>query len=241
MNRNLRRIVEHECGYSLVELLVAIVVFALLVLTIDVVFATVNRSSRTAELAADVAQNGRVAIERLTREIRFSGSTASEIRPWPLQNSDLVAFKSARLSSDPTVFCLNAPNTTPPDPLWNAACSPPEPGTYRPVWQAWIVYWLDDADPDNPVLRRSRQECAAGSQCSAGPTLPPPGGDVIATSVSSFSVSLCDPAAGPCPPEDPQGLLRVTLEVRTTEKDRVQGAAVPTQRIRLEGRTYIRN
>jgi type IV pilus assembly protein PilW len=70
-------LVRCQRGVSLIELLVAIVVFVILFLMIDGVFIAANRSTRQAETGAEVAQNARVAMERMTREIRESGAAGS--------------------------------------------------------------------------------------------------------------------------------------------------------------------
>src|SRR5574341_2222980 len=208
---------KNERGFSLIELLVVAGVFALMVLMVDAFFSTANRAAHTAELAADVAQNGRVAIERLTREGRFSSGSGFAADCSSLSDPSAttlclgpggawVAFKSARLTSDETVFCLDVANTS--DDLYNASCSPPLTGTYEPVWQAWIVYWLDT----NGNLRRSVQTPTTSAPLASG-------GDIIATSVSTFTVSMSG------------DVFTATLELAGTQT--VQGTNLPTQRITL--------
>lgn len=216
-----------EQGFSLIELLVVVVVFALMVLMIDAFFSIANRTAHTAELATDVAQNGRVAIERLTREARFSSASQPSIGATGCSgmadastktlcietDANWMAFKTARLADDETVFCLNV---TSGDDLYAPECNAPLTGTYAPVWQAWIVYCLDNSGD----LHRDRQDdpAIAPTACS---------GAVIATSVSSFVPTLIG------------NVLTVKLELAATET--VQGLNVPTQRISLTGETFIRD
>ncbi len=216
-----------ERGFSLVELLVVIFVFSLMVLLIDAVFATVNRSSRAVELAADIQQNGRVAVERLTREIRESSS--------PTVQTGRVAFRSARLQSDSRWFCVNAADSN--DPYYNSNCfasGQPLLGTYQPIWQAWIWYWRDTSSPTRPGcadgtgdLRREVQWRVGTNPLPATPASPT-GGDVIATCVSNFEVTLPGSTT-----------LKVVLDLAATAQ--VQGSNIPVQEMRVEGRTFIRN
>lgn len=220
-----KRVMGNERGFSLIELLVVAGVFALMVLMVDAFFASANRAAHTAELAADVAQNGRVAIERLTREARFSSASGFESDCTSLSNpttatmclgpdGDWVAFKSARLLSDETVFCLRVVNAS--DNLYDPNCNATLDGTYDPEWQAWIVYWVDS----NGDLRRSVQDDVTIAPVASG-------GDIIATSVASFDASVSG------------NVFTVTLGLEATEK--VQGSTLPTQRITLNSETFVRD
>lgn len=217
MNRPIRLIIQSDHGFSLIELLVVAFIFVLMALMIDVVFATVNRSSRTVGLAADVQQNGRIAVERLSREVVSSRA--------PEEGGTWIKFRSARPESNTRVFCLDV--TTTSDPLHNPACNYPSPtgGTYTPVWQAWIVYWFDGAT--------AAQDCAANTGVlkrivqTQEPTPPFTGGDIIAACVESFDVSLSG------------NILTVSLDLAATGV--AQGAEVPVQRLTVEGRVLIRN
>jgi prepilin-type N-terminal cleavage/methylation domain-containing protein len=206
-----------ERGFGLIELLTGIAVFALLFLMVDNVFITAHRGARKAELGANVQQNGRIAIERLTREIRET--QRSDIRF--ASNGSWVAFKSARLVSDSRVFCLNITDTG--SALYNAACGATG-NTFAPVWQSWIVYTYS---PGSGELRREVQ-----SPFTANP-IAPGAGDVIATSVRSFnarcSVGSAMLGATVC----------VSLEVEGREV--VQGSQVPPEEITLLSRVEVRN
>ncbi len=239
-----------ERGVSMVELLVALAVFGLFFLLIDTVFISTHRSSRKAELAADVQQNARIAVERLTREIRESRSTM--VRIGGTSPAMGVVFTSARLSANPAVFCLyvrsstdpnfnascfyagltgpptTAPFTYPTPPPANLVCTDPTNtyGSYQPIWQQYIGYYPQTVSGGGYQLLRVAT--ALISPCSA---LPDPmtltGGQVIATYVQSFAVS----ASG--------SNISVTLDAQGQKI--VQGTPVPTQEIFLKGTTLLRN
>jgi type II secretory pathway pseudopilin PulG len=232
-----------ERGITVIELLVATAVFALFVIVIDAVFFTANRSSKKAELAAEVQQNARIAVERLTREIRESGTdVGSEIR---IDNTtpgeSAIVFKSARLHADNAVFCVYVRTDT--EPLFNENCfddfstdvpeppyTSPEPilprGTYSPIWQRYVGYYVVDTPDGLHELRR-----VAVQLSSTDAALPAPltltGGDVIANMVESFDVTLSG------------GEFRITLKSKGTQV--VQGVAIPDQEIVLPGTVLIRN
>ncbi len=241
----MRRMVQSghdQRGVGFVELLVALAVFALFFLLIDTVFIGTHRSTRKAELAADVQQNARIAIERLTREIRESRFT--EIRIAGTAPAMAVAFRSARLDLTPETFCLYVRTTT--DPNYNSACfygslatngppyaSPPSPpyGTYAPIWQRYIGFWTEALGDGSYRLRRTSVNLTTPSDPLPDPsTFSCPGvncGEVIATYVQNFTVSLTG--------------TNFSVILDAQGRRIVQGTPVPTQEVLLNGTTLIRN
>lgn len=239
------RIARHgERGITVIELLVATAVFALFVIIVDAVFFTANRSSKKAELAADVQQNARIAVERLTREIRESGSTVpSLIRVNnAIPGHSAIVFKSARLNADNAVFCLYVRTRT--EPLFNVNCfddfstdvpeppyTSPEPidprGTYTPIWQRRIIYYVVDTPDGLHTLHRRVDQLGSTGEALPDPATLMSGGDVIANMVESFDVTLTG------------GEFRIALKVKGSQL--VQGVAVPDQEILLPGTVLIRN
>lgn len=218
-------------------------IFALLIALADIVFITASRSAKRAELAAEIQQNARMAIDRLAREIRESGSAVpADLR---IDNSapgrSAVVFKSARLRGDATVFCQYV--RTQLEPRYHPGCytfldgrvteppyGPIEPGsqlgTYRPIWQRYIGYYLVPTGDGLHELRR-----VAVPLTTPGQALPDPatlrGGDTIATLVMSLDV------------------LRSGAELRMTLKAGSTGLApdraIPAEAIRLQANVRIRN
>jgi type II secretory pathway pseudopilin PulG len=230
-----------EAGVTLVELLAALAVFALLFLMVDSLFFATNRSTKKTELAADVQQNARIAVERVVREIRESSPDATDLLIGGATGARTVVFRSARLVADNSVFCLYVRNDTDPSYMYNAGCftsfvtaltGPPyatDPvapyGTYTPIWQRYIGYYVEDADGDGVYdLKR------VTGQLTAPPvtlTTSLSGGDVIATYVESFDVSLSG------------GVVTISLKARGQTV--VQGSTVPAQEILLDGQVVVRN
>lgn len=226
-------------GVTLIELVVAVGVFAMFIVLIDAVFIGTHRSSRKAELAVDVQQNARIAAERIAREIRESGATEIVTGGPPTG----VVFRSARLPQDATKFCLYVRVTT--DPLYDARCftnvsvaappySDPEPivprGTYTPIWQRWIAYYTVDTDADGIYDELRREE---GNLSSPGDPLQSPtgltGGNAVATHLEAFDVVL-----------DVAG-ARVTVTLKAKGTEIVQGSDLPPQEMRLPGQVQTRN
>ncbi|HEU5300211.1 MAG TPA: hypothetical protein VFW08_12015 [bacterium] len=227
-----------ERGITLIELVVAVGVFAMFIVLIDAVFIGTNRSSRKAELAVDVQQNARIAAERIAREIRESGATEVAVGA----TSPSVVFRSARLQQDSAKFCLYVRATT--DPLYDSRCfsnvgvtappySDPEPlpprGTYTPIWQRWIGYYAIDPESDGTYeLRR-----VEGNLASPSDALPSPdgltGGNAVATHIEAFDVTL-----------DVSG-ARVTVTLKAKGREIVQGSDLPPQEMRLPGQVQTRN
>lgn len=230
-----------ERGITVIELLVATAVFALFIIIVDAVFFSANRSAKKTELAADVQQNARIAVERLTREIRESGSTTPSVirvdNATPSHSA--IVFKSARLPQDNGKFCLYVRTTT--EPLYDSRCftnggtagppyTSPEPilprGTYSPIWQRYVGYYVVDTPDGLHELRRAVVTLASPTAALPDP-LSLSGGDVIATMIESFDVTLST------------GEFRITLKSKGRQV--VQGVALPDQDVLLPGTVLIRN
>lgn len=235
MMRRMARRLRDQRGVTLIELLVALAVFALFVLMIDAIFSSARTNARKTEIAADVQQNARVAADRLVREIRETNAGIVIVDTTP--DLGRIVFKSARLTEDNTVFCLytratsglgydsrcftfSGGNVTPPP-----YATPVFPqGSYTPIWQRSIGYFLA-----NPVggLYELHRLVADLSTTDAAIALPSSGGDVVATMIESFNVSISG------------GTVSVTLKARGSEV--VQGRAIPAQEVLLPGQSMTRN
>lgn len=196
-------------GFTVLEMVVALGIFALFIVVVDLVFIGVHRNTRRVELATDVQQNARIALERLTREIRESG--ASQVAVGGPAGSMAVVFKSARLASDSSIFCLYVRTRTDPlyrggcfywagapvppypaDPPYAAPCSTPSGspcGTYAPIWQRAIGYYIVNAAGGVRELRR-----VVSGLTTPDAALPDPatlrGGEAVASFIETFDVSL---------------------------------------------------
>ncbi len=255
MNGRLLRSHRAQRGVTLIELIVALAVFALFILMIDAVFSSARTNSRKTEIAADVQQNARVAVDRLTRELREAHAPDVLVDTSQGAGRHGVLFKSARLVGTPTFFCLYVRSNT--EPFYNATCfdsfpgggsdiptppysGPPYPlcapntdtnklnpcGGYSPIWQQYIGYYVEVLAGGARQLRRvSGQLDSAGASPSAGLLT---GGDVIATMVETFDVSV-----------SASGVVSVALKAKGSEV--VQGRAIPDQEIQLPGKSLSRD
>ncbi len=251
MTRAVRRFHRSEGGVTLVEMLVALAVFGLFILMIDAVFSSARTSSRKVEVAADVAQNARVAVDRVTRELRETSASQLVVDTSLGAGHARVLFKSARLGRDQAVFCLYTRTET--EPLYNRYCyedftgtDPPKPSLttgdppypppcdtpdgspcmrYLPIWQRYVGYYVVDTPDGLHELRRVTGQLSTPTETLSLAWLT--GGDVIATMVESFDVTQSG------------GLLTVRLKVKGTEV--VQGRALPEQEILLPGGSLTRN
>jgi prepilin-type N-terminal cleavage/methylation domain-containing protein len=201
-------------GVSLIELLVAIGVFVMLVLIIDAVFISARRGASKAELGADVNQNARIAVERLTAEVRESEASSIDTAA----DGTGVVFKSARPSDASATFCLHWVSDAEPLAIANPGCTGTSNGSYAPRWQRWIGYYAVSGE-----LRRVLSTSALSPDALNG-------GQVIATSVETFSVSKND---------GPPVTIAVTFKGRG--QDVVQGSGVPPQEIVLSATTIVHN
>lgn len=234
-------------GLTYIELLVALGVFTLLILILDRFFFSAISGSRKVELAADVQQNARIAVERLTREIRES--TASQVAVGGVPGAMWVVFKSARLPANNSVFCLYARSTTDPagiyhpdcftfpggtipgpnysDPPYASPCHPDDLapcGTYTPIWQRYVGYHTV-ANGGVTELRRVTGQLDTPDAAIDSSLLT--GGDTIAVHIESFDVALSG------------ANFAVTVKAKGTEVS--QGSQLPGQEMLLPGTVLVRN
>ena len=237
MSRRVARFLRPQHGVTIIELLVALAVFALLVVMIDAIFSSARTNARKTEVAADVQQNARVAADRLLRELHESNITQVLVNNGTPGASQIV-FKSARLTQDNSVFCLytratsgmgydsrcftfTGGNVTPPP------YTSPEPiaprGTYTPIWQRYVSYCVTGSAGAYQLQR----VVGALSQPGDALAMPACGGDTVATMIQSFDVSISG------------SVVSVTLQAQGSEV--VQGRALPVQQILLPGQSMTRN
>lgn len=257
MSGRLLRCHRAQRGVTLIELIVALAVFALFILMIDAVFSSARTNTRKTEIAADVQQNARVAMDRLTRELREAHAADVVVDTSKGAGLHGVVFKSARLAGTPTVFCLYVRTST--EPFYNAACFDSFPGSSNDVPKPAPTYSgppyplcapntdtnkLDPCGSYQPIWQQhvgyyvevladgSRQlRRVSGQLDSAGQSLSASlliGGDVVATMLETFDVSV-----------SASGVVSVALKAKGSEM--VQGRAIPDQQIELPGKSLSRD
>ena len=74
-------------GFTLLEILVAVSISVLIVISIYGVYVVTSRSYHSTIAKAELAQNGRIALERLSRDIRQASDIVTTLPP---TNSDLL-------------------------------------------------------------------------------------------------------------------------------------------------------
>jgi hypothetical protein len=218
---------------SLIELLAATAIFLLLFLMIDGVFITAHRGARTVESAAESGQNARIAIDRLTREIRETRAT--EVVTGGSPDAGAVVFKSARYSDSVAAFCLDVAGSG--DSLYDANCwTAPGPvaspgGTYLPVWQRYVgSYVTGPAGGPYRLHRYTGNLSQSGEALPGDPSIPPGDAEVavIATGLEIFDV---EPLAG----------NRFTVRIAARSAEPAQGSPVPPQQIQLDATVLLQN
>ncbi len=75
------------------ETIVAITIFVLIVLSLFTTYNLHYRAYQESERAAEIVQNGRVILERMTREIRQASSIASELGSNEIDATNTIMFQ----------------------------------------------------------------------------------------------------------------------------------------------------
>lgn len=243
-------------GVTIIELLVALAVFALFILMMDAVFSGARTNTRKTEVAADVQQNARSAVYRMTRELRETdlNLTCPALNPCLITGTDgngqsQIVFKSARLVADNTVFCLYTQNT---GTGYNAGCfqayssmypgavppystTLPAPcnttdipcGSYTSFWQQYVGYYVaGPAGGPYTLYRVAAQLTPLPKQSLSLGMLT--NGQTIASSIQSFGISVAS-----------TGVVSVSIQGQGTGT--VQGKALPAQQIALPSQSMMRD
>ena len=243
-----------EHGVTIIELLVALAVFALFILMIDAVFSGARTNARKTEVAADVQQNVRSAVYRITRELRETDA-AQIVTGTDSNGQGQLVFKSARLVADNTVYCLytkvgsglgfdarcwtsfGGTFSSAQPPLAGYSGTPPSPcnatdvpcATYSPLWQQYIGYYVQGQPGGGPpytLYRVYGQLTPLPNQTPVTTMLS--GGDVIASNVQSFgNIAISG------------GIVSVSIQ--GLGNPIVQGKALPAQQIALPSQSMMRN
>jgi prepilin-type N-terminal cleavage/methylation domain-containing protein len=243
-----------EHGFTIIELLVSLAVFALFILIIDAVFSGARTNAKKIEVAADVQQNVRSAVYRITRELRETNTAQIVTGTDPSNGQGQIVFKSARLVADNTVFCLYTkvgsglgfdarcwtayggtfPSAQPP--VAGYAGTPPSPcnatdvpcATYSPLWQQYVGYSAQGLAAPYTLYRVSGQLTPLPNQALSTTLLCTGCGDVIASNIQSFgNISISG------------GIVSVSIQ--GLGRPIVQGTALPAQQIALPTQSMVRN
>jgi Prokaryotic N-terminal methylation motif len=241
-----------ERGVSIIELLVALAVFALFILMMDAVFSGARTNAKKTEVAADVQQNVRSTVYRITRELRET-DTAQMVTGTDSNGQGQIVFKSARLAADNTVFCLYSKVGTglgfdarcwtsfggtfssAQPPLAGYSGTPPSPcnttdipcATYTPLWQQYVGYYVAGPPGGPYTLYRVYGQLSPLPNQALSTTLLT-NGDLIASSIQSFgSISVSG------------GI--VSWSIQGLGNPVVQGQALAPQQITLPSQSMLRN
>lgn len=104
--RYLNRVTEHSfCGrkienkgFALMELLVTIVILVLISAAIYASFSLSQRAYRESEISAEVTQNGRVIMERMTRDIRQARNITGNLPEEESSAAEEIIFEDGHTS-----------------------------------------------------------------------------------------------------------------------------------------------
>ncbi len=80
-------------GYTLAELLIALAIFALVVVAIFSFLLTAQRVSREGENIAEISENGRIILKKITRELRQTREIVTDLPATSAATTDTLEFE----------------------------------------------------------------------------------------------------------------------------------------------------
>jgi len=86
-------------GFTLTEMTVVIAIFSLIIATVYLIFALNQRVYLTGEEMAEITQNGRVILERMTREIRQAKEIVTELSDDESEASSIIEFEDGHITT----------------------------------------------------------------------------------------------------------------------------------------------
>lgn len=81
-------------GFTLLETMVTMGVFIVVILMVASLYSLAQRSYNTFEEEMELAQNGRVALDRLSREVRQSLEITTSLSPDPASTTEEIMFRN---------------------------------------------------------------------------------------------------------------------------------------------------
>jgi len=86
-------------GFTLTEMTVVIVIFGLIITTVYSIYALSQRVYRIGGEMAEITQNGRVILERMTREIRQAREIVTELSNNESEASSVIEFEDGHVAA----------------------------------------------------------------------------------------------------------------------------------------------
>lgn len=95
-----------QAGFSLIEIMVALVIGIMMILGVSEIFLTANRSGLTSSELARVQESGRIALELISKDIRRAGYKGCTSSATPL-TAGLVNYPDDAISGDAGSLTIN--------------------------------------------------------------------------------------------------------------------------------------
>ena len=86
-------------GFTLTETTIVIAIFGLIIATVYLIFALNQRVYLAGEETAEITQNGRVILERMTREIRQAREIVTELSDDESEASSVIEFEDGHTAT----------------------------------------------------------------------------------------------------------------------------------------------
>ncbi len=87
-------------GFTLTETTIVIAIFSLIIATVYLIFILNQRVYSTGEEIAEITQNGRVILERMTREIRQAKEIVTELSDDESEASSMIEFEDGHAATE---------------------------------------------------------------------------------------------------------------------------------------------
>ena len=86
-------------GFTLIEMLIVIVIFILIILAVYFAYILSQRGYLRGEEVAEITQNGRVILERMSREIRQAKEIVTELSDDGSEISSIIEFEDGHITT----------------------------------------------------------------------------------------------------------------------------------------------
>jgi len=104
-NANLRITDNSRTGFTLIEVLITVTIFVLIVVACFNVYFLSQRFYRKGEVRAELLQNGKVILERMTREIRQARAIATSLSDTQANATSTILFEDGHSATTYRYIC----------------------------------------------------------------------------------------------------------------------------------------